>query len=247
MNDPKVFLTRWSRRKRESAREADAASEAKTPLFAEKRADEPAAPEHSLPAQDASGHEIDPKTLPSLESIAAGSDVRAFLQRGVPPALARAALRRAWSADPTIRDFIGLSENSWDFTAPDAAPGFGPLAPEEIRRLAAQFLGESNDSRKTDHSSPGPQPLEQPVLAQYESVAANPQERAQPPIESSHSASENEARKRTDSDKKTDVFAPAKRREADIAVQFKDENAGGSAASMRRRHGGALPDLSEGS
>ena len=29
--------------------------------------------------------------------------------------------------DPVIRDFIGLSENSWDFNAPDGIPGFGSL------------------------------------------------------------------------------------------------------------------------
>lgn len=29
--------------------------------------------------------------------------------------------------DPVIRDFIGLSENSWDFTDPDSIPGFGSL------------------------------------------------------------------------------------------------------------------------
>jgi hypothetical protein len=35
--------------------------------------------------------------LPSIESIVAESDVRAFLAPGVPPELTRAALRRAWS------------------------------------------------------------------------------------------------------------------------------------------------------
>ena len=54
------------------------------------------------------------------ESIVAESDVRAFLAPGVPPELTRAALRRTWSADPKIRDFIGLSENSWDFNDLDA-------------------------------------------------------------------------------------------------------------------------------
>src|SRR5207245_615081 len=61
---------------------------------------------------------------------------------GVPAALTRAALRRAWSADPAIRDFIGLSENSWDFTAPGGVAGFGPLTAEDARRLLAQAIGE---------------------------------------------------------------------------------------------------------
>jgi hypothetical protein len=35
-------------------------------------------------------------------------------------------LREIWR-DPAIRDFVGLSENSWDFTAPETIPGFGPI------------------------------------------------------------------------------------------------------------------------
>ena len=60
--------------------------------------------------------------LPPVESIDAATDIRAFLNKGVPQDLTRAALRRAWSSDPAIRDFIGLSENSWDFTAPEGVP-----------------------------------------------------------------------------------------------------------------------------
>jgi hypothetical protein len=85
---------------------------------------------------------FDPASLPPVDSIAAGSDVSAFLRPGVPADLARAALRRAWVADPAIRDFIGPSENAWDFTAPDGVPGFGPLrAIDDAWRLAAQLTG----------------------------------------------------------------------------------------------------------
>ena len=63
----------------------------------------------------------------------------------MPLELARAALRQAWSADPKIRDFIGLSENSWDFTAPDGVPGFGSLDADQVRRLLAQVTGEPLD------------------------------------------------------------------------------------------------------
>jgi hypothetical protein len=57
------------------------------------------------------------------------------LAPGVPPDLTRAALRRAWVADPKIHDFIGIAENQGDFTAVDAMPGFGPLgSPDDVRR-----------------------------------------------------------------------------------------------------------------
>jgi hypothetical protein len=56
--------------------------------------------------------------------------------------LARAALRRVWTADPAIRDHIGLSENSWDFNAPGSVPGFGPLEmTDELRQAVDLMLG----------------------------------------------------------------------------------------------------------
>src|SRR3984893_11410573 len=77
--------------------------------------------------------------LPPIDSIGAGSDIRPFLAPGVPADLTRAALRRAWSTDPTIRDFVGLSEASADFNAQDGVPGFGSLT----RQLLAQTTREA--------------------------------------------------------------------------------------------------------
>ena len=64
--------------------------------------------------------------LPPIATISAGSDIRPFLSAGVPADLTRAALRRAWSVDPGIRDFIGLSENSSDLTLVAVHPGCTP-------------------------------------------------------------------------------------------------------------------------
>ena len=76
-------------------------------------------------------------------SITAVTDIRAFLAPGVPAELTRAALRRAWSADPAIRDFVGLAENAWDFTDPTAMPGFGALPPGyDVKKLVAQIFGD---------------------------------------------------------------------------------------------------------
>src|SRR5262249_4743692 len=81
--------------------------------------------------------------------IVAGSDIRAFLQKGVPAALTRAALRQAWVSDPAIRDFIEIAENQWDFTRPETIPGFGPLgATDEVQSLLAQALGELRNETK---------------------------------------------------------------------------------------------------
>ena len=50
-------------------------------------------------------------------------------------------------ADPAIRDFIGLAENAWDFTDPDAMPGFGPLAAtDEVRPMVEQTMSAIGDA-----------------------------------------------------------------------------------------------------
>ena len=142
MSDRETFMARWSRRKRASAQEGESvepsapaddaagtpqAVEAPQAIGAPQAVDAPQPGERALGAPadarasdaPASHEEASPvPQLPSIESIVAESDVRAFLAPGVPPELTRAALRRAWSADPKIRDFIGLSENSWGLQRP---------------------------------------------------------------------------------------------------------------------------------
>ena len=77
------------------------------------------------------------------------SDITAFLRAGVPAELTRAALRRVWTADPAIRDFVGLAENAWDFTDPNAMPGFGPLeSTEEVRRMIAQVVDQIGEAAR---------------------------------------------------------------------------------------------------
>jgi Protein of unknown function (DUF3306) len=86
---------------------------------------------------------FDSASLPSLESIAADTDIGAFLKSGVPAELTRAALRRVWSSDPAIRDFIGIAENQWDFNDPEGIPGFGPLpATDGAPSVLAQVTGK---------------------------------------------------------------------------------------------------------
>ena len=92
------------------------------------------------------GSPFDAATLPPVESIGNGSDIGPFLASGVPADLTRAALRRAWSTDPTIRDFVELSENSWDFNAP--VPGFESLTTDDVRRLLAR---DSEVTAGSDH------------------------------------------------------------------------------------------------
>jgi hypothetical protein len=87
--------------------------------------------------------------LPPIESIGAGSSIGPFLASGIRPDLTRAALRRAWSTDPAIRDFVGLSESSWDFNASEVS-GFGSLTADDARHLLAQVM-EGTESLDSEH------------------------------------------------------------------------------------------------
>lgn len=133
------FLSRWSRRKRAAAGAAPEAPEAPAPAPAT------AAPSGSPPAAGGAAAppepEVDPASLPPIESLTPESDFSAFLRKGVPAALQRAALRRAWSLDPAIRDFVGPADYAWDYNAPAGVPGFAPDLPEEARRMALRMLG----------------------------------------------------------------------------------------------------------
>ena len=48
-----------------------------------------------------------------------------------PPGISGERDFKALWRDPAIRNYVGLSENSWDFNAPGGVPGFGPLDPKQ--------------------------------------------------------------------------------------------------------------------
>jgi hypothetical protein len=110
----------------------------------------------------------DPASLPSVDAISAITDVRGFLQSHVPAELTRAALRKVWTCDPAIRDFIGIAENQWDFNDPDATPGFGPLPADNLPGLT-QALGR--------HDEPAKMTLEMPASVEQLFPAATGHER----------------------------------------------------------------------
>jgi hypothetical protein len=155
MNDRENFISRWSRRKREAA---DEKSQSEQPDIADaaKETDRTASlssEESKLAKADSA--EFDPASLPPIESIEAGTDITAFMRAGVPSELRRAALRRAWSAESSIRDFVGLNENYWsDATGPAGVAGFGDLDPGvDVKRMVSDLFGESPPQAEHDSSN----------------------------------------------------------------------------------------------
>lgn len=228
MSVPKDFLSRWSRRKLEADEAKDSAPAGeKAALPVEMRKENSAAP--PVP-------EFDLTTLPSLESIGANSDISVFLQRGVPASLTRAALRRAWSTDPAIRDFVGLSENSWDFNAPDSIPGFGSLDASEVKRIAAQFFGKA-DEEATGQAAAPVQPAPEPT----ESAGARAQETQTVALADMKTEAEGVQTAR-ESDNNAGAVAGAKPIQSNAATQYQERADDLDSTPVQRRHGGALPE-----
>ncbi|MFZ1152053.1 MAG: DUF3306 domain-containing protein [Xanthobacteraceae bacterium] len=141
-SEPGNFLTRWSLRKLASRTQS-----ARQDAHAEHEPrDENGAIENGAVAKERKDSDaqdnppFDVAQLPPLDSIGADTDIAAFLHRDVPPDLTRAALRRAWTSDPAIKNFVGLVENGWDFNDPSAMSGFGPISAEEVARLAGKLV-----------------------------------------------------------------------------------------------------------
>jgi len=195
--DGEGFLSRWSRRKR--------AGEKAPPS-------PPAAP--PTPPGPETPPSFDPASLPPLESLTAESDFTAFLREEVPAALRRAALQRAWTLDPAIRDFVGPADYAWDFNAPDGGmPGFSPELRGDVKRLLAQAIGleEAPKGKEPDEAPPPPA-----ALAEIAAPASD-----LPPLLSGPEAPP------------PDELAPDREPAQAISVA--------EPPPTRRRHGGALP------
>jgi hypothetical protein len=226
MTKPENALSRWSRLKRQSLSQSatQSASQRREAANTPPPAAEAAPPAPTGSDKEAPAAPFDVASLPPIESIVAGSDISAFLQKGVPAALTRAALRQTWVSDPAIRDFIEIAENQWDFTHPETIPGFGLLGPaDEVQSLLAQALGELRTETKSlaqtqmDEGNIKPSPLlgdksGVPTTQAASKTAADP--RQMPERE----------------------LAPVR------ALQHDDSALANSGAARKpRRHGGAMP------
>ncbi|MBP2496178.1 hypothetical protein ABID82_004430 [Methylobacterium sp. PvP062] len=245
------FLSRWTRRKR--AVRAAALAERAAPAVSAR------AP---LPEPDAEGAEADliaPQTgpearppepepaddpvldLPSLEALTAETDLAPFLRACVPVALRNAALRRMWSLDPAIRDFVSEArEYAYDWNSPGGVPGLGPLLPsDEVQAMLGRLLGgaakatpvpgETRDSEPDGSPEPGQTP-ECPPAADRGTPGPDPQEQA-PALSAPAATVQQAAPASPDPERGRDAVPAAEQQEP-------------SPGPRLRRHGGAMPNSS---
>ena len=208
------FLKRWSRRKQEAKVAVQAPP---APAAAMKDA----AIENS--PVTAPEPEFDLSKLPPIDSITAATDITEFLRKGIPAELSRAALRRAWAADPAIRDFVGLAENAWDFTDPNAMPGFGALqgTPEQISAMVERVIGGVRETA--------------------EKLVSELPEKEQVPQESDREPAVSASTGALPTPAGVVPSTPAQAQRVAAAQPEASEEDGDDAPVRRRTHGGALP------
>ncbi|WP_439553213.1 DUF3306 domain-containing protein [Falsiroseomonas sp.] len=166
------FLGRWSRRKRGMEAEAETPPDALAmpePLSPDPTGDAAADSTGGVPKSGTCpipGMEpIDLSTLPRIDELSVTSDLAPFLRPGIPAALRSAALRRMWSLDPAIRDYIGPVEYQWDFNTPGGLPnGFASELIGDVQKLLAQAIGavEEKPASLDDAAPPEEAPLPEP-------------------------------------------------------------------------------------
>jgi hypothetical protein len=157
-DEDRPFLARWSQRKREVAKEAEAqqvvhASEASVPV----------APEEE---------DFDLSLLPKLEDLTPSTDMTLFFKKGVPEVLRNAALRKMWALDPAIRDYRSEAlDYAYDWNAPGGVPGGGDLPVDfDSREMVARIFGDEpadenvigNVASQQDQYMSGEKPLAGP-------------------------------------------------------------------------------------
>lgn len=154
------FLSRWSKRKREVAA-AEPAPEPAEAVLATETAD--------------AGPEVDPElaeaiaALPPIETLTSETDLTQFLRAGIPTVLRNAALRRMWSLDPSIRDYVSEArEYAYDWNVVGGVPGQGPILPsDDVESMLRQVFGGTDPVVMEEVAEAVP-PVEDPT-----EVAAN--------------------------------------------------------------------------
>ncbi|AWN38481.1 DUF3306 domain-containing protein [Methylobacterium radiodurans] len=245
------FLTRWQRRKR-AVRAAELAERDAAPTAPEGGASpgdadgaaqraaldsetgQPSSPRAaSGPAESGSAEASDllPE-LPDLETLTRESDLAPFLRAGVPAALRNAALRRMWSLDPAIRDFVSEArEYAYDWNSPGGVPGLGPLLPgDDVQAMLRRIVGLSPQ----EAAAPADDEAEPPTAQARPEVSVEPDSELVP-------EAEQEALPIPPLVAET-VLLPAQMEPEAVTVHARPAPMPLPTARQRlRRHGGAMP------
>lgn len=146
------FASRWSRRKRAVAAEAEAEARKPTPEIV-------AAEEQARLAEE-EANRLAAEAV-DLDAVKYGDDFSIFLKRGVPDLLRRKALRKFFASDPLLANLDGLNDYDEDYSNPahrvyksawDAARGYLNEAEEALSDIGGD--GGSAEAYTGDAGEP---------------------------------------------------------------------------------------------
>ncbi|SFG84894.1 DUF3306 domain-containing protein [Methylobacterium gossipiicola] len=188
------FLARWAQRKR-AVRRAERPET--SPPEAETALDGAVPPADGAAPPDTTDEAVDQDVLadlPSLADLTAETDLTPFLRAGIPAALRNAALRKMWSVDPAIRDFVSEArEYAYDWNTPGSVPGLGPLLPsDDVKAMLGRMFNAPPSEEPEDDSGAAettpPDPVSESDTARISSVADVPLVPDGSPVESTPEA-----------------------------------------------------------
>ncbi|MCJ2037333.1 DUF3306 domain-containing protein [Methylobacterium sp. J-068] len=225
------ILSRWARRKQAArAAEREARADVLPPDTPPGPAAE-AAPESLEAAQEspevagALAEAI--ARLPKLEDLTAQTDLAPFLRAGIPSALRNAALRRMWSVDPGIRDFVSEArEYAYDWNTPGGVPGLGPMLPtDDIGAMVERVMrGHAPEAKRSETAAKVPMPASETDETTTPEVAAvTPEDATVPPEDAPEALAH--------------VEPPVSIPPTNAVREFQSP----TIVSRLRRHGGAMP------
>ena len=206
------FIARWSRLKGDAAARPGTAQ----PEAAQPGPEPGPSPAEAGPAQ-MSAEEI--AALPPVDALTALSDITPYLRRGVPALLRNAAMRRMWSLNPAIRDYVDdATEYAMDWNTPGAILGNGPLgAGDDAAAMARRLVGEVENAAGALAGAPA---QDKPQAKTDERPAPTAPEAAEPVVQPTAQP----------------VAQPARVAHAEVPDDPPKEP-----APAPRRHGGATP------
>ena len=179
--DDGSFLERWSRRKRSGGAAPVIEAPAPDPVVEQAPpgdADAVGPGTHGMPAGtpgtpvpveeggDGPVAEIDETELPDIESLDRDSDYTAFLRKGVPDRLKRAALHKLWRSDPLFGILDGLNDYDEDFTLQFRAEVVNAV--KTAYKVGKGFVDEDEEETVAE----APDNVEEPDGAEEDAVMA---------------------------------------------------------------------------
>jgi hypothetical protein len=134
-----------------------------------------------------------------------------------------------------------LSENSWDFTAPDGVPGFGPMrASDDVRELLAQVGRQGTGVTPASDAESGTFPRSQAADPQRQTASSPGSDEL--PQGGTHELVKGVEEAETAADGSTGFKSPnIDNKKQDVAAQTASNAKDLSVAPGPRGHGGALP------